>query len=256
MSDTDRQPDAGERATPVYRTARIISHVLLTILYGLRRHGIEHVPERGPLLLVSNHESFLDPPIIGVSIPHRVMHSMARAGLFEWPILGFLIRRMHTISIEEQGGDIAAMKKAIGALKEGEVVLIFPEGSRTPDGRMHEFKRGVSVLLRRSRCPVAPVGVVGAFEAWPRFRRLPRLFGPRIAVRIGEPTPHDELLRDGPDEALRRLEREIAVIRADLRRELDVSTGRASIRRRLSGRDRARRQAPGAGGEGPASASG
>jgi 1-acyl-sn-glycerol-3-phosphate acyltransferase len=239
-----RQPD-DRKAPPLYALGRIVSHLVLTILFRLRRQGMENIPPEGGLLLISNHESFLDPPAVGVCLPGRVMHSMARSGLFRPPGVGWLLKRFKAISIEEQGGDVAAMKRAIELLREGEVVLIFPEGARTPDGRLHEFKRGVSVLLRRSRCPVVPVAIAGAYEAWPRHRALPRVIGQRVSVRIGEPIPHDELLQHGPDAALRRLEDEVRAMRDELHRRLRVADGRAALQRRLSGRDRVSDADPG-----------
>ena len=111
-------------------------------------------------------------------------------------------------------------------LEGGRAVLIFPEGSRTTDGRVAPFKRGVAVLVKRSRCPVVPVALEGAYEAWPRSRRLPRWLGHRVAVMYGRPIPHDELMHGGADAALLRLHDEVEAMRLALRERLDRTSPR------------------------------
>ena len=98
-------------------------------------------------------------------------------------------------------------------------MLIFPEGTRTPNGRVQPFKRGVILLVKRSHCPVVPVAIEGPFDIWPKGGKM-RLFSARIAVRFGEPIPAEELMRDGPDAALARMAREIETMRLGLRRML------------------------------------
>jgi len=205
---------------------RSASALFLRLFHRTTILGIDRVPERGPLLIVANHQSFYDPPLVGCYITSRHTDFVARAGLFKVPLLAALIRPLNTIPIAEAGGDTAAMKEALRRLGEGKAVVIFPEGSRSPDGAMREFKRGISVLVKRARCPVLPAAVEGVHDAFPRGGR-PTLFGPRIGVAYAEPIPHAELMRNGPDAALRRLEREVDDRRLDLR---------AEIRRRSNGK--------------------
>ncbi|USN99145.1 MAG: 1-acyl-sn-glycerol-3-phosphate acyltransferase [Phycisphaeraceae bacterium] len=208
-----------------YAFCRSAAARVLRILYRIRPEGREHVPATGPVLLVANHQSFFDPPIVGGFVNNRHTDFIARAGLFRFGPFGRLISALNSVPIAEQGGDTAAMKEALRRLGEGKAVLIFPEGSRSPDGAMRPFKRGISVLVKRAKCPVLPAAIEGVHDAWPRSRSRPHFFGYRIGLRYGLPIEHAELMKDGPDAALRRLEREIDAMRLELRAELRARTG-------------------------------
>ncbi len=192
-----------------------IARQLLRVAFGARTLHPDRVPTGGAFLVAANHESYLDPPLIGAFMPRRRLSFVARAGLFSTGVLGWVIRRLNAIPLREDTGDAAAIRETARRLGEGSPVLIFPEGSRSPDGQMQEFKRGAALLVKRARCPVLPVAVKGCFEAWPRGRRLPRLRRP-IALAFGRPIAYEELMRDGPDGALARLRGEIAALRAEL----------------------------------------
>jgi 1-acyl-sn-glycerol-3-phosphate acyltransferase len=210
-----------------YEFGRVIVATLAILLLRLRWFGARNVPTDGPVLLVSNHQSHLDPPLIGGPITQRQLDFVARAGLYKSRVFAWGIAALNATPIKEEGGDTRAIKDVLARLEQGRAVLIFAEGSRTPDGSVAEFKRGVAVLVRRSRCPVVPVAIEGAFDAWPRTQSLPRLFGSRIAVMYGRPIEHDELLRDGAEAALERLHAEIDAMRLRLRARLRaISDGR------------------------------
>jgi 1-acyl-sn-glycerol-3-phosphate acyltransferase len=181
---------------------------ILTILYRFRVVGRERIPERGPVLLVCNHVSFLDPMVVGSGMKDRQFSPMARDSLFRFKPFGWLLRSYGCIPIRREGGDAAAMRAALAELESGRCVVVFPEGTRSPDGSMQPFRRGVLLLLKRAKATVLPMGVAGTFEAWPKGRR-PRLCG-RIRLAVGTPIPSEELLNVSNDEALARLEREVA----------------------------------------------
>jgi 1-acyl-sn-glycerol-3-phosphate acyltransferase len=207
-----------------YRLCRKIVALAVRTLYRLQVRGREHIPPAGGLLIVSNHQSHLDPPLIGTALGRRNMAAIARAGLFRHPLMGLLLRGLGAISLRQEEGDAGAMRAAIAELKKGRVLLIFPEGSRSPDGTIHPFKRGTWLLLSRSGCTVLPTAVEGAFDAWPRGRPLPRIIGCRCAVAFGEPISFEDLKKLGPDAGLELLAQRIDTLRLGLRAELRTST--------------------------------
>src|SRR6185369_9945170 len=138
--------------------------------------------------------------------------------------LGMFLRGVGCIPIKEDAGDAGAMRMAIEQLKRGRVVVIFPEGSRSPDGALHEFKRGVWLLMMRSGVPVLPAAVEGCFDAWPRSRKFPKLFGQRVAVSFGTPISPADLKALGPEAGLKRLATEVDSLRLDLRARLRQAT--------------------------------
>jgi 1-acyl-sn-glycerol-3-phosphate acyltransferase len=147
---------------------------------------------KGPLLLLSNHQSMFDPVLVGLS-SRRYLSYLARKNLFEQPVLAPLIRSLNAIPIDRNMGKdgIQAVLDALGC---GQAVLVFPEGERTHDGTVQPLKAGASLLIKRVSCPIIPVGIAGTFGAWSRFMKWPRpapLFLPprpsTIAVSVGEP---------------------------------------------------------------------
>ncbi|MEO1584841.1 MAG: lysophospholipid acyltransferase family protein [Planctomycetota bacterium] len=209
------------KSPPVYNTCRWSARMLFRLFYRIRILGEDRVPRSGPVLLVANHGSFFDPPIIGATLQARDTNFLARRSLFKGP-LGWLIRRCNSIPLDDEAGDIKAIKQVLERLGEGEPVLIFPEGSRTYDGKLQPFRDGVRLIARRGKCPVVPIAIEGAFESWPRTRPLPTPFGCRLAVEYGEPIPADQLTGDDGNE---RLERIIDRMRLELRERMRAGTG-------------------------------
>ena len=137
------------------------------------------------MILASNHQSYLDPVLIGTHVL-RPLCFLARESLFRVPLLGGLIRRLNAFPVRRGGAAArAALRTAEGILKSDQAVVLFPEGTRTVDGKMQPLKSGVYLIARRARCPVVPVLIVGAFEAWPRQRKVPWFSS--IRMIFGEP---------------------------------------------------------------------
>ena len=168
----------------LYRALKPVAVALMRLLFRLEVHGREQVPAAGPLLLVSNHVSLLDPPIVGGASP-RDLHFMAKEELFAIPLLGWLIKRLNARPVKRDGSDSRALKTALHLLREGRALLVFPEGTRGVEGRLGEGKPGAGMLAVMSGAPVVPVHVSGSGRALPAGRVVPR--PAKVRVRFGHP---------------------------------------------------------------------
>lgn len=186
----------------------------LILAYRIRYSGTKSVPPEGAILVVSNHQSFLDPPLIGAGFP-RMMNFMARQSLFKFAPFAWLIRSFNAFPVDREGA-IGGIKETLRRLKRGEVVVVFPEGARTPDGEISSFMPGFATLAVRSGAAILPAAIEGAFQAWPRTRRLPRLG--RIHVHFGTPLLANEIKRLDEQELVAEVERRVRQCHAELRR--------------------------------------
>jgi 1-acyl-sn-glycerol-3-phosphate acyltransferase len=159
--------------TPVLDVFRPSFHALCRAYFRLALRGLDNIPKTGPLIIVPNHQTFADPPLITIPV-RRPIHYMAWNRLFAVPGFGRLIRRLRAFPVEIETSDGRAVREAVRLLRAGEVLMIFPEGGRTPDGRLQPFKLGAFRLAVAHDSPVLPVTISGAWEAWPPGRSLPR----------------------------------------------------------------------------------
>lgn len=158
------------------------------LLWGLRVEGAEHVPRNGAFIVVANHCSNLDPPFIGWATGHqvgRVVHFMAKIEMRSWPVIGWLATQSGVFFVRRGEGDRAAQRFSLEALADGRPIGIFPEGTRSRDGRMRDFKPGAAFLALRSGAPVLPVAIAGSHRIFPGTSRFPH--ATRLVVRVGEP---------------------------------------------------------------------
>jgi 1-acyl-sn-glycerol-3-phosphate acyltransferase len=193
-------------ARPVYRLVRAFLVVYLRLWHRLRIEGREHLPREGGVLIVSNHQSFLDIPLVAVAAPRHVAY-VARSTLASSRLVVFLMRESGSIFVRQSKADRAALEDMIAHLRKGDCVAVFPEGTRTRDGSLGVFRPGAAVAARRAGVPVVPVAIAGAFQAMPRGRLFPRPV--RLTVRFGPPIP------GGSEDALERAQATIAGMLTD-----------------------------------------
>ena len=150
-----------------YEVGVHVSTLMLTLGFSFRVKGRENVPQSGPLMVIANHASFFDPVAVGVAVRRHLVF-LARKTLFRNPLFGGLISSFNAVPIDQEGVGKEGIKTILHQLRQQSAVLVFPEGERTPDGNMVPLRPGIHLLMRRAESLILPVGVAGAFEAYPR----------------------------------------------------------------------------------------
>ncbi len=168
---------------PVYWLGWSLSRLFAWLFFNFRCEGAEKIPAEGPVILAMNHESFLDPPLAGICTT-RPLYYLARKTLMAVPILGPILPKLNVIPVNQDGGDMSALKAIIRILKNGEGTVIFPEGTRSPDGNLQDAQPGIGLVVAKTLAPVVPMRVHGSHEAFPKGGK-PRFH--RVRVVIGEP---------------------------------------------------------------------
>jgi 1-acyl-sn-glycerol-3-phosphate acyltransferase len=194
----------------LYKILKPIAVALMRWRLGLQVRGAERVPGSGPVLVVSNHQSVLDPPIIGGSTS-RTLHFMAKVELFRIPGFGWLIRMLNAHPVRREGSDPKALKTAARLLEEGEALLAFPEGTRSRDGSFGEGKPGIGMLAVLTEVPVVPTYVTGTLHAlprgawWPRRSKVRVIFGPALHFKPEPGAGRKERYREAAQEMMRAI---------------------------------------------------
>ena len=168
----------------LYAVCKVVAVALMRLVFRVEGQGTEHIPAEGAVLIVANHSSVLDPPIVGGMCP-RQLTFLAKAELFRVPGFGWLIRRLGAQPLRREGADPSALRIAQRVLAEGKALLVFPEGTRGEEGVLREAKAGAALLAVQSGAAVVPAYVHGTGRAWPRGRRLPRPV--KVRVTFGAP---------------------------------------------------------------------
>jgi 1-acyl-sn-glycerol-3-phosphate acyltransferase len=167
------------------------------------------------VLVVANHQSYLDPILVAVGMP-RPFHPMARNSLFRFGPFARLIRSLHAFPVQRGTADLEAVREALRRLEAGAVVLVFPEGTRTRDGSIGPLRGGPVAIAARAQVPIVPMVIDGAFEAWPRWFRVPR---PRtIRVACGRPISVNGVASRDAEAVAVRIRHEMVALQAELRR--------------------------------------
>jgi 1-acyl-sn-glycerol-3-phosphate acyltransferase len=181
MSSSPRQTEM----EPVYGLSLYLSSVLYGMFFRGEVAGRENLPRHGAFLIAANHISFLDPPFIGCQVPRQICY-FARKTLWRGRLVSWWLDTVGSIPVDRDGGqDVSAIKRVLRALKDDKGLILFPEGTRSPDGRLKAPKAGVGLIACRAQVPVVPARIFGSFEAYGKGRSL-RL-GTPVTVVFGRP---------------------------------------------------------------------
>jgi 1-acyl-sn-glycerol-3-phosphate acyltransferase len=167
-----------------YRTLKSILFIIGKIFFQFQVFGKENIPKNGGVIFASNHVSFLDPIVIAIGTK-RIISFMARATLFRNIYFAFIIKKLNAFPVRRGRYDRAAIKEAAKRLTKGHGLVIFPEGTRSPDGKVQRGKAGVGVLVLEANVPVVPVYVSGTFEALAKNSKKINFF--KIKIYYGKP---------------------------------------------------------------------
>jgi 1-acyl-sn-glycerol-3-phosphate acyltransferase len=201
VSDDADRPVEGH-LTPLISTVALGARTIARSITRVRVEGaIDEIPSEGPVILAANHISNADAVIIGAWLTKKLgrrIHWLGKKEMFDWPILGWVFRNGGVHPVDRGGADVDAFRTAERVLDEGHVLMIFPEGTRSPTGELQKPKDGLAVLALRSGAPIVPIGIADTDRVWPRGRRLPRPGG-HATMRVGRPFRLADELPEGLD---------------------------------------------------------
>jgi len=179
-----------------YRFGFITAQVIGKSLFSFKVVHRERIIEEGGCILAMNHESYIDPPLAGIACKRELFY-LARKSLLKWPIMGQIFPHMNVIPVDQERADMSALKTVIKHIRAGEATVIFPEGSRTPDGTLQPAQPGLGLVIAKTLAPVVPMRIFGAHKAFPMGGK-PQPFTP-VTIVVGEPMyfTKDDLVGEG-----------------------------------------------------------
>ena len=207
--------DGSPQRSVLWKSLQGLCRIATTLLFDLKVYGKHHIPERGGALILSNHQSYLDPIAIAVHL-NRPVSYMAKSELFESSrFFRWLISSLHAFPVRRGKGDVGAIKQSIARLHDGYVLNIYPEGTRTLDGEIGKIQHGVVLIVRRAEVPIVPAVIDGSFHAWPK--RGSKLLRPHPVRIMYGPAMNVEGLK--PDQIVALIDRTLRAMLAELRRK-------------------------------------
>jgi 1-acyl-sn-glycerol-3-phosphate acyltransferase len=190
IEDPDTSLGSPLRRNPVWFALQVTMRIVFTVWLRYRAKGIERVPAESGALILANHQSFLDPLLIGLPLKRPVSY-LARENLFRVPVVGWILRNTYVMPLNIDGASLAGIRQTLKRMRQGFLVGVFPEGTRSPDGTVGQLKPGFTTLVKRVETPIIPVGIAGAHRALGLGHRL--LKPERVCVVFGEPIPPEAL---------------------------------------------------------------
>ena len=193
-----------------YRIGWLLFRALYATYFRWRVFGAENVPLSGGVILASNHASFLDPPLVGSGL-NRDINYLARESLFRFLGIGALLRSWNAVPVDRDGGGAAGLREILNRLLAGGAIILFPEGTRTRDGKLQPARSGIGLTVIKSDVPVVPVRTFGTFEAYRRRHKFPRPY--RVMVKYGKPLRFENLRAEAktcPKSRLKEIYQEVA----------------------------------------------
>jgi 1-acyl-sn-glycerol-3-phosphate acyltransferase len=197
----------------LYDASRFLLEHTFDLFFPGEFVGLDGIPAEGAFILAANHASFIDPPIAGCRLRRRLVY-FARKTLWKGGVSSWWLDGVGSVPVDrDAGNDVSALKRVLASLKAGNPLILFPEGTRTPDGRLQTAKPGVGMIACRTQVPVVPVHIFGSYDAFGKHHRVPRLFT-RIDVAYGRPlqpaeydpgAKHPERYQEAADRILRAI---------------------------------------------------
>src|SRR3989440_12858656 len=188
---------------PIYFLGWCFFRALYKFYFGWRVFNPERVPLKGPVILAANHASFIDPPLVGAGI-RRDINYLARESLFRFPVVGWVLHNWNSVPVDREGGGARGLKAILDRLLKGGAIILFPEGTRSRDGKLQPARSGIGLTVIKSTAPVVPVRVFGTYEAFGRRMRFPKFRRP-VAVKYGKPMYFEKLRAEAKECAKERL---------------------------------------------------
>ena len=167
-----------------YRLWKLIFWIIFKLFFRITVEGREHEPTRGPFIAAGNHASAVDPLVVGISLRNKAFY-MGKEELFSVPVVGPWVTSMGTFPVRRGQPDRKAIRRSIHILESGDVLVMFPEGTRSPDGRLQKPEPGAAMIALRTGAPVLPVAVINSHRILPKGSRRPRF--EKVTVRMGPP---------------------------------------------------------------------
>ena len=195
---------------PSYFVGWLLFRFVYATYFRWRVCNPDRVPRTGPVILASNHASILDPPLVGSGLK-RDINYLARESLFRFPGIGWLLRSWQAVPVDREGGGARGLKSILGRLLAGGAIILFPEGTRTRDGKLQPARSGIGLIVIKSTAPVIPVRVFGTFEAYGLHMKIPRPH--RLTVKYGKPIEFAALRAEAKScdkERLKQIYQEVA----------------------------------------------